>query len=57
MDMFLIFVVIFLSVMLGIGLSAALLSLFFRVIRRLGAARSTQAPMAPAAASSQVPPA
>ena len=54
MDMFLVFVVIFLSVVLGIGLSAALLSLFFRVIRKLAGGRGAPAPMAPAA-STQVP--
>jgi phosphate/sulfate permease len=56
MDMFLIFVVIFLSVVLGIALAAALLSLFFRVIRRLADSRSARASMAPAPASSQAPP-
>jgi len=35
MDMFLLFAVVFLSVMLGIGLSAALLSLLFRLLTRL----------------------
>jgi len=35
MDMFLLFAVVFLSVMLGVGLSAALLSLLFRILVRL----------------------
>jgi NO-binding membrane sensor protein with MHYT domain len=35
MDMFLLFVVIFLSVLIGVGLSALALSLLFRLVLRL----------------------
>lgn len=35
MDMFLLFAVVFLSVMVGVGLGAVLLSLLFRLLMRL----------------------
>ena len=48
MDMFLLFVVIFLSVLIGVGLSALMLSLMFRLVLRLskgaGARAVTAAP-------------
>lgn len=51
MDLFLLFVVIFLSVMLGIGLSAILLSLLFKLILRLpGGQRSHALRAAPSQA-------
>jgi hypothetical protein len=56
MDMFLLFVVIFLCVMIGVGLSALLLSLLFRGLLRLsGATARKTLPAVPAA--SQAPPA
>jgi len=56
MDMFLLFVVIFLCVMIGVGLSALLLSLLFRGLVRLsGAPAARRLPAVPAA--SQAPPA
>jgi hypothetical protein len=54
MDMFMLFVVIFLCVMLGLALSALMLSLLFRVIQKLSPARGPQS-LATAAASSPVP--
>jgi hypothetical protein len=55
MDMFLLFVVIFLCVMVGVGLSALLLSLLFRGLLRLsGANAARRLPVVPAA--SQAPP-
>ena len=52
MDMFLLFAVVFLSMMLGVGLSAALLSLLFRLIMRLPGSPRGRA-LAPAPVSSQ----
>jgi len=52
MDMFVLFAIIFLSVLFGLALSAILLSLFFRLILRLSRARGPQA-LAAAAATSQ----
>jgi hypothetical protein len=55
MDMFLLFVVIFLCVMIGVGLSALLLSLMFRLVLRLsGAPARTGLTTVPA--TSQAPP-
>jgi hypothetical protein len=56
MDMFLLFVVIFLCLMIGVGLSALMLSLLFRLVLRLS---GTQAPerLAAVPAATQVPPA
>ena len=52
MDLFLLFVVIFLSVLLGLGLGAALLSLLFKVIMTLSKHREPQRlPAAPATPS------
>lgn len=55
MDMFLLFVVIFLSVLIGVGLSALALSILFRLVLRLSrgavARPVTAAPTVP-----QVPP-
>ena len=55
MDMFLLFVVIFLCVTIGVGLSALLLSLLFRGLLRLSGATTKRLPSVPAA--SQAPPA
>ena len=56
MDMFLLFVVIFLCVVTGVGLSALLLSLLFRGLTRLsGVAAERRIASAPAAPP--VPPA
>lgn len=56
MDMFLLFAVIFLSVLIGVGLSALMLSLLFRLVLRMS--RAGAAPrLTPAPAASQVPPA
>ena len=41
MDMFLLFAVIFLSVMIGVGLSALMLSLLFKLVLRLSRATAT----------------
>ncbi len=54
MDMFMLFVVIFLCVMLGVALSAVMLSLLFKVILKLSRARGPQS-LATAAASSPAP--
>jgi len=56
MDMFLLFAVIFLSVMIAVGLSALMLSLLFRLVLRLSRAHASP-PMTPAPASPQAPPA
>jgi hypothetical protein len=67
MDMFLLFVVIFLCVMIGVGLSALLLAVLFRLFLRwsgapgqnahTAAAASTVKPLAAVAARPQAPPA
>jgi hypothetical protein len=56
MDMFLLFAVIFLSVVIAVGLGALLLSLLFRVVLRLSRARTGRG-MTPAPAAPQAPPA
>lgn len=53
MDMFLLFVVIFLSVLIGVGLSALALSLLFRLVLRISRSAATRSVAAPAP---QVPP-
>lgn len=55
MDMFLLFVVIFLSVLIGVGLSALALSLLFRLVLRLSKGAAASRPVA-AAAVQEVPP-
>lgn len=58
MDMFLLFVVIFLCVMIGVGLSALLLALLFRLFLRIsGAPAQAAAPPVKALAATQAPPA
>jgi NO-binding membrane sensor protein with MHYT domain len=52
MDMFLLFVVIFLSVLIGVGLSALALSVLFRVVLRF----SRGAVARPVTAAPTVPP-
>jgi hypothetical protein len=55
MDMFLLFAVIFLCVMLGIGMGALALSLLFRLmVRMAGTAREARVAVAPVP-SSQAP--
>ena len=54
MDMFVLFVIIFLSVMIGVALSAMLLSLFFKLIVKISRDRAPQA-LATAGAASQTP--
>ncbi|HEX9427814.1 MAG TPA: hypothetical protein VGA64_08500 [Candidatus Polarisedimenticolia bacterium] len=49
MDMFLLFVVIFLCVMIGLGMSALALSLLFRVIMKFSGDRSPRVAVAAAA--------
>lgn len=56
MDMFLLFVVIFLSLLIGVGLSALLLSGLFRLVLRLSKSAAPRA-VAPAPAAHEVPPA
>jgi len=51
MDMFLLFVVIFVCVMLGLGMSALALSLLFRVIVRFASGRAPRVAVAAAASS------
>jgi hypothetical protein len=48
MDMFLLFVVIFLCVIIGIGLSALLLAVLFRLFLRLSATPGQNADIGPA---------
>ncbi len=55
MDMFLLFAVIFLCVMLGLGMGALALSLLFRLIVRFSGERAPRVAVAAAAASSQTP--
>ena len=50
MDMFLLFVVIFLCVMIGLGMSALALSLLFRVIMKFSGDRGPSVAVATAAA-------
>lgn len=56
MDMFLLFVVIFLCVTIGVGLSALLLSLLFRGLLKLSGSRAAK-PLTGVPAASQAPPA
>ena len=56
MDMFLLFVVIFLCVVVGVGLSALMLSLLFRGLMRVSGAPATKH-LPAVAATSQAPPA
>jgi hypothetical protein len=51
MDMFLLFVVIFVCVMLGLGMSALALSLLFRLIVRFSAGRAPRVAVAAATSS------
>jgi hypothetical protein len=53
MDMFLLFAVIFVCVMFGLGISALALSLLFRLMLRMAGARP--AVTVPATAGSQAP--
>jgi len=55
MDMFLLFAVIFLCVMIGVGLSALMLSLLFRAITKISGATAARHITAVPAAS-QAPP-
>ncbi len=55
MDMFVLFAVIFLCVMFGLGISALALSLLFRLILRFSGDRAPRVAVATAAASSQGP--
>ena len=50
MDMFLLFAVIFMSVLFGVGLSALMLSLLFKLILKLSKNRIGDVPVAPASA-------
>jgi len=56
MDMFLLFAVIFLSVMIAVGLGALMLSLLFRLVLRFSRTHPARA-MTPAPAAPQAPPA
>jgi hypothetical protein len=51
MDMFLLFVVIFLCVMIGLGMSALALSLLFKIIVRFAGERAPRVVVAAAATS------
>ncbi|HYV86033.1 MAG TPA: hypothetical protein VFB49_08995 [Patescibacteria group bacterium] len=55
MDMFLLFVVIFLCLIIGVGLSALMLSLLFRLFLRLSGTAARQR-LAGVPATSQAPP-
>ncbi len=55
MDMFLLFVVIFLCVMFSLGVSALALSLLFKLILRLSGARGAGVAVATAVVTSQAP--
>ena len=55
MDMFLLFVVIFLCVMFSLGVSALALSLLFKLILRLSGARAASVAVATAVVTSQAP--
>ncbi len=50
MDMFLLFAVIFMSVLFGVALSALMLSLLFKLILKLSRGRIGDVPVAPASA-------
>jgi hypothetical protein len=55
MDMVLLFTVIFLCVMLGLGMSALALSLLFRLMMKLSGDRTPRVAVAAAGASPQAP--
>jgi hypothetical protein len=57
MDMFVLFFVIFLCVLFGLGVSALALSLLFRLMVKMPGTRSARVAVAAASASSQTPPA
>lgn len=57
MDMFLLFVVVFFCVIIGVGLSALALSLLFRLFLKLSGTRATGSLGVPAPATTQAPPA
>jgi len=56
MDMFLLFVVIFLSVLIGVGLSALALSVLFRLVLRFSRGAAAR-PVTATPTATQVPPA
>jgi hypothetical protein len=56
MDMFLLFVVIFLCVMFSLGVSALALSLLFKLIVRLSGDRNARVAVTTPAISTQAPP-
>ncbi len=55
MDMFLLFAVIFMSVLFGVALSALMLSLLFKLILKLSKGRIGNVPVAPAGVPSGAP--
>ncbi len=55
MDMFLLFVVIFASVLFGVGLSALMLSLLFKLILKLSSDRAREMAVTPAPVPTQAP--
>ena len=55
MDMFLLFAVIFMSVLFGVGVSALMLSLLFKLILKLSKDRLGDVPVAPAGVPSRAP--
>ncbi len=55
MDMFLLFVVIFLSVLFGVGLSALMLSLLFKLILKLSRNRVADVAVASAHVPTEAP--
>ncbi len=55
MDMFLLFVVIFTSVLFGVGLSALMLSLLFKLILKLSSDRARGLAVASARVPTQAP--
>ncbi|MFQ5877666.1 MAG: hypothetical protein ACE5JH_08285 [Acidobacteriota bacterium] len=57
MDIFLLFAVIFVSVLFGLGVSALLLSLLFRLMLKMSGCRPAPVPVAPASVPSEAPPA
>jgi hypothetical protein len=56
MDMFLLFVVIFLCLIIGVGLSALMLSLLFRLFLRFSGTAAARQRLAGVPAASQAPP-
>ena len=55
MDMFVLFLVIFLGVMFGLGVSALALSLLFRLMVKMSGSRSGRVAVAAASVSPQAP--